>query len=246
MGITNTKPSQPQGDGPGRLPPPPNANPPSTTAQPPGFFHSSENPTCRQSPARLETRPRPAKGRDVRVSHASVAQWQSNGFVNRRSSVQSRPLAPLFLSRRWINPMPAISDRNLTVYLGQDDRIHRTVPNRRPQASCPSCSSCPKPQPSNPSQASRTSRKRFRCLTNDRRLSPDTGRRPRGLHLGSHLRRLRSRRVRPVVEESPEFSGKGRERAGCVGSVLNRGLLGRDQPDARNLRPEPHGLPRTG
>ena len=25
---------------------------------------------------------------------ASVAQWQSNGFVNRRSSVQSRPLAP--------------------------------------------------------------------------------------------------------------------------------------------------------
>ncbi len=116
---------------------PPNANPPSTTAQPPGFFHSSENPTCRQSPARLETRPRPAKGRDVRVSHASVAQWQSNGFVNRRSSVQSRPLAPVFLSRRWINPMPAIPDRNLTVHLGQDDRIHRTVPNRRPAGILP-------------------------------------------------------------------------------------------------------------
>ena len=244
MGITNTKPSQPQGDGPGRLPPPPTPPLPHRSAR--AFFQSSENPTCRQSPARLETRPRPAMGRNVRVSHASVAQWQSNGFVNRRSSVQSRPLAPVFLSRRWINPMPAIPDRNLTVYVGQDDRIHRMGPNRPPQASCPSCSSCPKPQPSNPSQASRTSRNRFRCLTNDRRLSPDAGRRPRGFHVDSRLRRLRSRRVRPVFEESPEFSGKGRERAGCIGSDLNRGLFGRDQPDARNLRPEPHGLPRTG
>ena len=33
--------------------------------------------------------------------------------------------------------MPAISDRNLTVYLGQDDRIHRMVPNHRPAGILP-------------------------------------------------------------------------------------------------------------
>ncbi len=33
--------------------------------------------------------------------------------------------------------MPAISDRNLTVYLGQDDRTNRMVPNRRPAGILP-------------------------------------------------------------------------------------------------------------
>ena len=58
------------------------------STHPPEKVVSIQLAACRPSPG-------PVLNRLIRASRiAGVAQWQSNGFVNRRSSVQSRPPAP--------------------------------------------------------------------------------------------------------------------------------------------------------